>query len=144
RDDARRSFELSAVDYVIKPAVPEVLVAKLKKAVETRAGATVARGTSGSLSEMSLPDLVQVLWHGRKSGALRLRRGPDAGEVHLAEGMVVNATWGKLRGEDAFYAMLALKDGEFAFDPNFRAEEAVISASPESLLLEGMRRLDER
>jgi hypothetical protein len=62
----------------------------------------------------------------------------------MVEGMVVNATWGKLRGEDAFYAMLALKDGEFAFDPGFRAEEVVISASPESLLLEGMRRLDER
>jgi len=145
RDDARRTFELSAIDYVMKPAVPEVLVAKLKKAVETRAGASGgARGTSGSLSEMSLPDLVQVLWHGRKSGALRLRRGPDVGEVHLTEGMVVNANWGKLRGEEAFYAMLALKDGEFAFDPNFRAEEVVISASPESLLLEGMRRLDER
>jgi response regulator RpfG family c-di-GMP phosphodiesterase len=144
RDDARRSFEFSVIDYVIKPAVPEVLVAKLKKAVETRAVASGARGTSGSLSEMSLPDLVQVLWHGRKSGALRLRRGPEAGEVHLAEGMVVNATWGKLRGEDAFYAMLALKDGEFAFDPNFRAEEILINASPESLLLEGMRRLDER
>jgi response regulator RpfG family c-di-GMP phosphodiesterase len=144
RDDARRSFELSVIDYVIKPAVPEVLVAKLKKAVEKRGEAIVARGTSGSLSEMSLPDLVQVLWHGRKSGALRLRRGPEVGDVHLAEGMVVNATWGKLRGEDAFYAMLALKDGEFAFDPNFRAEEVVISASPESLLLEGMRRLDER
>jgi len=144
RDDTRKSFELGAIDYVMKPAVPEVLVAKLKKAVERRAVSTGTRGTSGSLSEMSLPDLVQVLWHGRKCGALRVRRGHEAGEVHLAEGMVVNALWGKLRGEDAFYAMLGLKDGEFAFDPNFRAEEAVISASPESLLLEGMRRLDER
>jgi hypothetical protein len=39
--------------------------------------------------------------------------------------------------------MLALKDGEFAFDPSFRATETLIQASPESLLLEGMRRLDE-
>ena len=51
--------------------------------------------------------------------------------------------WGKLRGEEAFYAMLRISDGEFALDPNFRAPEVVISASPEALLLEGMRRLDE-
>jgi response regulator RpfG family c-di-GMP phosphodiesterase len=145
RDDARQSFELGAIDYVIKPAIAEVLVAKLKKAVEKRAIAapTPGGGVSGSLAEMSLPDLVQILWHGRKSGALRLRRGAESGEVHFAEGMVVNAMWGKLRGEDAFYAMLRISDGDFAFDPNYRAEEVVIQASPESLLLEGMRRLDE-
>jgi response regulator RpfG family c-di-GMP phosphodiesterase len=143
RDDARQCFELGAIDYVIKPAVTDVLVAKLKKAVEKRAPAARAGGVSGSLAEMSLPDLVQILWHGRKSGALRLRRGAEAGEVHFAEGMVVNAMWGKLRGEDAFYSMLRISDGEFAFDPNYKAEEVVIQASPESLLLEGMRRLDE-
>jgi hypothetical protein len=145
RDDARQSLELGAIDFVIKPAVTEVLVAKLKKAVEKQSSAAgaPAYGVSGSLAEMSLPDLVQILWHGRKSGALRLRRGSESGEVHFAEGMVVNGMWGKLRGEDAFYAMLRISDGEFAFDPNYKAEEVLIQASPESLLLEGMRRLDE-
>lgn len=144
RDEAQRAFELGVIDYVIKPAVTEVLVAKLKKALEKHAGAaSTARGVSGSLAEMALPDLVQILWHGRKSGALRIRRGAESGEVHLVDGMVVNAMWGKLRGEEAFYAMLRISDGEFALDPNFRAPEVVISASPEALLLEGMRRLDE-
>ena len=143
REDARISFELGVVDYVMKPAVTEVLVAKLKKAVEKRSTATPSHGVSGSLAEMSLPDLVQILWHGRKSGALRLRRGQDSGEVHFAEGMVVNAMWAKLRGEEAFYAMLRISDGEFAFDPNYKSPEVLIQASPESLLLEGMRRLDE-
>jgi response regulator RpfG family c-di-GMP phosphodiesterase len=146
RDDARQAFELGAIDFVIKPAATEVLVAKLKKALEKRSsttGGAPAVGVSGSLAEMSLPDLVQILWHGRKSGALRLRRGPESGEVHFAEGMVVNAMWGKLRAEDAFYAMLRISDGEFAFDPNYKAEEVVIKDSPEGLLLEGMRRLDE-
>jgi response regulator RpfG family c-di-GMP phosphodiesterase len=145
RDDARQTFELGAIDYVIKPAVTEVLVPKLKKAVENRSSTAGAppQGVSGSLAEMSLPDLVQILWHGRKSGALRLRRGAESGEVHFAEGMVVNAMWGKLRGEEAFYAMLRISDGEFAFDPNYKAEEVLIQSSPESLLLEGMRRLDE-
>jgi hypothetical protein len=51
--------------------------------------------------------------------------------------------WGKLRAEEAFYAMLSVSQGEFALDPNFRPPEVRITDSPESLLLEGMRRLDE-
>src|SRR5262249_4723566 len=97
RDEAQRALELGVIDYVIKPAVSEVLVAKLKKALEKHAAtAPAARGVSGSLAEMALPDLVQILWHGRKSGALRVKRGAESGEVHLTDGMVVNAMWGKL------------------------------------------------
>jgi len=39
--------------------------------------------------------------------------------------------------------MLRLEDGDFSLDPNFTAPQQVIQASPEALLLEGMRRLDE-
>src|SRR5262249_45909656 len=96
-----------------------------------------------SLLEMALPDLVQILWHGRKSGSLRIRKGNESGEIHFSEGAVVNALWGKLRGEDAFFAMLNLTEGDFGLDPNFKPPSIVITASPEALLLEGMRRLDE-
>jgi uncharacterized protein DUF4388 len=36
-----------------------------------------------------------------------------------------------------------LAEGEFTLDPNFTAPQQVIQDSPEALLLEGMRRLDE-
>ena len=39
--------------------------------------------------------------------------------------------------------MLKLRQGDFELDPNFRPTEQVIQVSPESLLLEGMRRFDE-
>jgi hypothetical protein len=39
--------------------------------------------------------------------------------------------------------MLALQQGDFVLDPNFRAPQQLIRESPEALLLEGMRRLDE-
>jgi hypothetical protein len=41
------------------------------------------------------------------------------------------------------YAMITLRAGEFALDPNFKAEQRVIQMSAEGLLLEGMRRMDE-
>ena len=62
---------------------------------------------------------------------------------YFVGGSIYNAMWANLRGEEAFYAMLRLKTGEFALDPNHQGGEQVISATPEALLLEGMRRLDE-
>jgi hypothetical protein len=93
---------------------------------------------------MGLPDMVQVLWHGRKTGSLKIRSGQTTGEIHFVSGSVFNAMWGELRGEEAFYEMLGLHDGEFVLDPNFQAAHQVIAESPEALLLEGMRRLDEQ
>lgn len=143
--DARRAFELGAADFMQKPVSADLLVAKLKQIMEreaTHAGG-VSRGVSGSLTEMGLPDMVQVLWHGRKTGSLKIRSGQEQGEIHFVQGMIYNALWMTQRGEEAFYAMLRLTEGTFALDPNFQAESQVIQGSPEALLLEGMRRLDE-
>jgi response regulator RpfG family c-di-GMP phosphodiesterase len=140
---AQRAFELGALDFVNKPANADVLVAKLKAMLDQRASARASRGVSGSLREMGLPDMVQVLFHGRKSGALRIHAREGSGEIHFTEGNVVNALWGDLRGEPAFFAMLGLADGEFALDPAFKATSRVIHQSSEALLLEGMRRMDE-
>jgi hypothetical protein len=92
---------------------------------------------------MSLPDVVQILWHGRKTCALRIQGRAGAGEIHFAEGQIVNAAYGKVKGEEAFYKLLTLKDGDFRLDPSFRPSVRVITSSPEALLLEGMRLLDE-
>jgi response regulator RpfG family c-di-GMP phosphodiesterase len=140
---AQRAFELGVVDFVAKPAPTDVLVAKIKALMEQRNTQRGRSGVSGSLREMSLPDLVQVLWHGRKSGNLRINAGGDPGEIHFIEGAVVNALFKQLRGEEAFYAMLRLSDGDFGLDPSFKAPARVINESAEALLLEGMRRLDE-
>lgn len=144
RADAQKAFELGAADFMTKPLAADVLVAKLRQILEreaSRGGAS--RGVAGSLLEMGLPDMVQVLWHGRKTGSLKIRAGANSGEIHFVDGAVYNALYSNLRGEEAFYAMLALNEGDFVLDPNFRAPQQVVQASPEALLLEGMRRLDE-
>jgi response regulator RpfG family c-di-GMP phosphodiesterase len=140
---AQKAFELGVIDYVNKPANADVLVAKLKALLAQRASSRASRGVSGSLREMGLPDMVQVLFHGKKSGSLRIRASEGGGEIHFHDGNVVNALWNELRGEDAFFAMLKLRDGEFGLDPAFKPTSRVIHTSSEGLLLEGMRRMDE-
>ena len=143
RTDAQKAFDLGVLDFVAKPAPTDVFVAKMKAMLDQRTTKRGARGVSGSLREMSLPDIIQILFHGRKSGNLKIRSGSDMGEIHVNEGAIWNALWGSLRGEEAFYAMLKLQDGEFGLDPQFKAQSRVINQSSEALLLEGMRRLDE-
>jgi response regulator RpfG family c-di-GMP phosphodiesterase len=141
---AQRAFELGVLDFVNKPANADVLVAKLKALLDKRVDTRPSRGVSGSLREMPLPDMVQVLFHGRKTGKLKIRTATSSGgEIHFDSGDVVNALWGEQRGAEAFYAMLKLTDGEFALDPAFKPSARVIHESAEALLLEGMRRMDE-
>ena len=142
--DAQKAFALGAADFLTKPVSADLLVAKLRQIMDreaTRGGAK--RGVSGSLTEMGLPDMVQVLWHGRKTGALKIRAQTGSGEIHFVNGSIYNALFGNQRGEEAFYAMLALAEGDFVLDPNFVAPQELFNKSPEALLLEGMRRLDE-
>lgn len=143
RDDAQKAFALGVLDFVAKPAQPDVLVAKLKAMLEQQASKKPLTGVSGSLREMGLPDLLQVLSQGRKTGSLRIRGGGGSGEVHFETGAVVDAIWGKLSGTNAFYAMIKIEDGEFGFDPTFKPGNRNIHDSTEGLLLEGLRRLDE-
>ena len=102
------------------------------------------KGIAGSLEELALPEMIQLLSHGKKSGNLVVSSHGRRGEIHFLEGQIHDATFGNLRGEDAFYEMLLLQGGEFSLDPAFRPNARSIHQSAETLLLEGMRRLDER
>ncbi len=143
RGTAQRAFDLGVDDFVLKPVSTDIFAAKLRQMIERRAANSGGRGVSGSLAEMSLPDMVQILWHGRKTCALRISAGASSGEIDFAEGQVVDARWDALRGEAAFYKMITLMEGDFRLDPTFKPTSRSIQASPEALLLEGMRRLDE-
>jgi response regulator RpfG family c-di-GMP phosphodiesterase len=143
-DAVQRGFDLGADDFITKPASPDLVALKVTRVLDG-AGRVKKKsgGVSGSLTEMALPDVVQILFHGRKSGKLSVSADGKRGEIQFCDGMIYDAIFGEHLHEEAFYAMLKLRQGDFELDPNYRPSEQVIQVSPESLLLEGMRRLDE-
>ena len=141
--DVKKGFDLGAQDYVLKPSAIEVLVTKIQMFLGRAQASVTVDGVSGSLKEMSIPDLVQILGHGRKTGRLKLDSGGHTGEVHFVDGDIYNAVFEGKSGEEAFFAMIMFKDGRFSLDPGFTASERVINMTPEMLLLEGLRRFDE-
>jgi response regulator RpfG family c-di-GMP phosphodiesterase len=139
----QRGFELGADDFITKPASPEVVALKINRVLQGPGRKRKHGGVSGSLTEMSLPDVVQILYHGRKSGKLGISSEGKRGEIHFCDGQIYDASFGDELKEEAFYEMLLLHGGDFELDPNFKPTERKIELGPESLLLEGMRRLDE-
>lgn len=145
REVAQIVFDLGVDDFVAKPASNDIFIAKLRQLLERRraSAAKDARGVSGSLAEMGLPEIVQILWHGRKTCALLLQGPGVTGQIFFASGQVVNALSDQLRGEEAFYRLMQLREGDFRLDTTYKPQDRAITATPEALLLEAMRRQDE-
>lgn len=154
----------------------------------------------GSLREASLPDVLQLLSMGQKTGCLSVTHRSNFGSIYFDRGRITYATivnrrdrlgdllvksgaiskealdeaiavQGRMRDtrlgdilvgrgllaredldrqvriqiEEAVYFLFTWSDGTFNFEPDVRAEEQdlLVSISPESLLLEGARRVDE-
>ncbi|MFA4964828.1 MAG: DUF4388 domain-containing protein [Thermoleophilia bacterium] len=102
-------------------------------------------GLKGTFFELPLPDLVEMAALGRKTGRLVVydARGAASGELSLCAGRVVGARCRGLAAEKAFYALLAVTDGSFDFDPSAQLGEETCDLPAGGLLMEAMRRLDE-
>jgi uncharacterized protein DUF4388/tetratricopeptide repeat protein len=98
---------------------------------------------SGDLSEVALPDLVQTLEMGRRTGALRVTdRAGRTATVWLREGRPVDCELGSALGEAAFHRLLRWTEGEFAVEFEPVTRPARITASTQALVMEGLRRVD--
>ncbi len=97
----------------------------------------------GSLAELSLPDVIQLVAVSGKTGAFHLERGDETGVIYLHEGRIVDATVGELVGEHAVYEMAIWSDGEFVFTPGEAPPQVSIQKSNANLMMEAARRLDE-
>ncbi len=147
-----RGLELGVQDYLTKPIYIREVIARVGIELARRARAGLALKStdartrfSGSLSEMSVVDLLQTIDVSRKSGVLTLIAADgQEGMISFESGAVINATVDDLRGEDAIYRQLLWREG--SFDLEFRRvslSERTVHRTTQALLMEGMRRLDE-
>ncbi len=149
-------FDAGAEDFYTHPLRPEVILAKIKRLflqMEQRVSALGAKNeqapvnraaVSGSLEDLALPDLVQLLTNGRKTGMLVVQNGEgEEGRIFVTGGMVINSSYKDLEGEEAFYQLLRWNSGTFSLETSVTLPEQKIMTSPENLMLEGFRLMDE-
>jgi Domain of unknown function (DUF4388) len=97
----------------------------------------------GSLAELHLPDIIQLISVSGKTGVFHLSDGRQKGEIYLNEGRIVHAELEDATGEEAVYALAIWRQGEFRFDPGLPTDRLTITKSNTNLLMEAARRLDE-
>jgi len=101
----------------------------------------------GSLKEASLPDVLQLLSMGKKTGCLGLSFHDSFGSIYFESGRICHASIVNrpLDTENAVYSLFTWTSGTFNFEAGVEPEPGaqLVSVDPQSLLLEGARRVDE-
>lgn len=138
--DVARGLELGAEDVLEKPLHPDVVLAKIRRAIARRPAQSV--GISGTLADLGLIDLLQTLTLGGKTSLVQITGEADPGAVQVREGQIVAAQHGRRTGEEALYSLVTLTAGRFEvrFDDTGADN---IHGRAEFLLLEALRRRDE-
>lgn len=100
---------------------------------------------SGLLADHPLAELLQFLQSMRKHVHLMLERSQprQSGGIYFANGRPIHAYLPHLDGDEAILELLAWNEGRFVLVDDARPECESVHSDLRSLLLEGMRRLDE-
>ena len=97
----------------------------------------------GNLHDVSIVELIQMLELNRKSGTLQINDSDEIGWFLFDKGSIIDAYYGDLTRENAVHRMLFLDEGEFDIRFKTIVGEPRISVDTQTLLMEGLRMLDE-
>ncbi len=100
-----QALESGAVSYLEKPLDLRVLKDELRRLSQNS-------GFTASLDSFDLLDVIQIINMSRKSIALLINTGlEEHGTLGFQNGELIWAEYGVLRGEEAFFALAAHKNG---------------------------------
>ena len=102
------------------------------------------KGFRGRVIGLHLTDLIQMNCLGRLTTALAVSQNEERGIIYMNQGEIVHAECGEQKGTDAFYTILGWQEGEFVFNTDIEPPAQTIHQSWEHLLIEAMRRKDEK
>lgn len=102
------------------------------------------KGFQGRVVGLQLTDVIQMNCLGRLTTALTITRDGEKGVIYLREGEIIHAECGDQKGTEAFFYILSWPEGEFVSNVGVTPPLQTIYQSWEHLLIEAMRRNDER
>jgi hypothetical protein len=99
---------------------------------------------SGSLADVSLFDIIQIIENSRLTGVLTATSSAVSGEIHFDEGLVVGAKSGMEFGRKALSQFAGAADGSFEFEKTTQAyDRSIQTTSNTALILDLLRIQDE-
>ncbi len=138
KDTVAQAFRLGALEFLEKPLDPQLLVSKLLDLL-----AREDRALEGDLQTMSLASIIQINCEERNQAQLTLNYQGKIGVIFFKDGGMIHAETGDLSGDEAIYSLLSWENGSFRLKMGAEPANQTIHKGWSSLLLEGMRRIDE-
>jgi len=133
--------------FIRKPFNNDELLALVAATLRKMATAEQVRGETreieGSLSQISLFDLLQIFHMNKKTGRLDVESPSGQARIFIRQGRVMHASLGRHLGEKALFRVVGWTEGNFAFVPEQTTEDANIRRPTDALLLEAARQADE-
>jgi len=141
-EERRRALRLGLLGVVAPPYDDEEVTLTTKLAIDKHRHDQALFGT---MLQLSVADLLQTAEVGRRSGNVSFQHDNEKAQLWLQDGLVIDAEiQGGLQGIEAVYEIATWETGTFEADFGAVSVESKFSMSPSELLLEAMRRLDER
>lgn len=139
----RECLKAGADEVIMRPVDMELFFIRLSKLLEAKTQVMPVAGIGGSLKDIGLSDLIQILCASAKSERVTLIQDDEEGSIYIREGEIVHAETADLQGDLAFYKLVTWKTGSFAAERCDHFPPRTIEAPAMSLLMEGARRADE-
>jgi len=95
------------------------------------------------MREAPLPDIIQLVSQGGKSGCFHITDDLKRAKIFLKAGRIVHAVTNDCEGLDAVYEVALWLDGNYRFEENDAVPEGTITKPNPSILMEMHRRMDE-
>jgi hypothetical protein len=98
---------------------------------------------TGQLNDLALSELIEFFCNQRKTGRLKVDYALAPGVFFIKDGDLVDAKVGALNGTEAVFFALTLPSASFDFSAGMQSSRRTITDSWASVVLEGLRRIDE-
>ncbi|HJW98761.1 MAG TPA: response regulator [Terriglobales bacterium] len=144
-----RSMHDHLEDLIEKPFFVKEITSRIKRVIDKISLEKMARATPGesvvrgNLQQMNTMDLFQSLELGHKTCRLTVTNGSGRCDMYFTDGQINHALCGGLRGDEAVFKVITWTDGQFEIDFSASNSEQTTTRSTQSLLMEGLRLLDE-
>ncbi|MCA1764901.1 MAG: response regulator [Desulfobulbaceae bacterium] len=98
----------------------------------------------GTVAGVGLTDVIQIKALSGVNSALRVKEGEHQGIIYFEGGRIVHAICDDLEGDEAFYQIMEFNGGLLDSVNVKEMPDRTIESPVEALLMEGVRRMDEK
>lgn len=114
------------------------------KIVRLRKGAFFYMELRGNIKDFPLPDIIQLIGAGNKTGMLSVMFKKNKAALYFDKGNIVHASMLSVKGIDAVTKMFQIAEGRFHFYADVKPEKKTFNVNPTALLMQAMSTYDEK